>query len=56
MSKKTDEDLDKSKTEIKTIWCPDMEGFQYLNVCETSCKKRDKCIAYKNYLDPKLFS
>jgi hypothetical protein len=56
MSKKPSKKLDKSKTDIKTIWCPDKEGFRYLNVCEINCKKRDKCIAYKNYLEPKLFS
>jgi hypothetical protein len=56
MSKKPNEKSDKPETDIKTIWCPDREGFQYINACETNCKKKDKCVAYKNYLEPGLFS
>jgi len=56
MLKKPNGKLDKSKTDIKTIWCSDKEGFQYINACETNCEKKDKCMAYKNYLEPKLFS
>jgi hypothetical protein len=56
MSKKSNGKLDKSEPYIKRIWCPDMEGFQYVEACEKNCKKKDKCTAYKNYIEPGLFS
>ncbi len=56
MSKKPKGPSDKSRTDINKIWCLDREGFQYINACETNCKKKDKCMAYKNYVEPKLFS
>lgn len=56
MSKKSKGELAESKTDINRMWCPDREGFQYINACETNCKKKDKCMAYKNYLEPGLFS
>ncbi len=42
------------KTAAK-IWCPDGEKFQYIKVCGSHCKKRDKCLVFREYLEPKLF-
>jgi hypothetical protein len=39
--------------EVTKIWCPLVEGFRYVTVCET-CRKKKKCQPYKDYLEPKL--
>jgi len=56
MSKKPNAQSDKSETYINKIWCPDREGFHYVEACEKNCKKKDRCTAYRNYLEPGLFS
>jgi hypothetical protein len=55
MSKKPDGQFDKSKDPGK-IWCPDKDGFQYIEACNKNCRGKDKCMALRNYLEPKLFS
>jgi hypothetical protein len=37
------------------IWCPETEKFQYINVCEKKCKKKYRCLAFMDYVAPKLF-
>lgn len=37
------------------IWCPEKEGFQYINACASNCKKNYLCKAYEDYLQPRLF-
>jgi hypothetical protein len=54
MTKKTD--VRDYATDINTakVWCPEAESFQYLKVCETGCKKKDRCRTFKDYFEPKL--
>jgi len=54
MPKKFENTQDKLKTDVNKIWCDEREGFQYIKACESNCKKRYKCKAYRNYLEPKL--
>jgi hypothetical protein len=37
------------------IWCPDRENFQYIKVCDSNCKKKQKCSAFRAYFEPGLF-
>ncbi len=34
------------------IWCQDGGHYQYVEVCEASCKKIHKCEAYADYHEP----
>jgi len=55
LGKKPDNKQDnQSKNDIK-IWCPDRESFQYVKVCDMNCKKKSRCEAFRDYLEPKLF-
>ena len=36
------------------IWCPEGGRYQYVEVCEASCRKPHKCAAYAEYREPKL--
>jgi hypothetical protein len=56
MSKKPKGKLDKSGTDINKVWCPDKESFQYIEACEKNCKKKNRCTAFRDYLEPELFS
>ena len=44
----------KEDTGIK-IWCPETEKFQYINVCEKKCRKKYSCVAFMDYIAPRLF-
>jgi hypothetical protein len=54
--KETEERTGKTAPHMVKIWCPDKEGFQYIEACFKNCGKKDKCIALSDYLEPKLFS
>ncbi len=56
MSKKPKEKSDKPETDATKIWCPDREGFHYVDACEKNCKKKNKCAAFRKYVEPGLFS
>ena len=53
--KKNDSKHDNQNKNIVMIWCPHGENFQYIKVCGSNCKKKDKCEPFKDYLEPKLF-
>jgi hypothetical protein len=36
------------------VWCPEGGRYQYIDACEASCKKINKCMAYADYREPKL--
>jgi len=55
MSKKNEHSQEKLTTDANKIWCDEREGFQYIKACESNCKKKDKCKAFKDYLEPGLF-
>jgi len=55
MAKKPDVKQDDKGEKIKRIWCPDRESFQYISACSLNCRKKDRCRAWKDYLEPKLF-
>jgi len=55
MPKKLTTKQDNPDKTIAKIWCPDGEKFQYIKVCDSHCKKKDKCLAFRDYLEPKLF-
>jgi len=55
MGKKPEEKQDIQDENNAKIWCPDRENFQYVKVCDMNCKKKDKCEAFRNYVEPKLF-
>jgi hypothetical protein len=46
---------DNPDKESAKIWCPDRENFQYIKVCDSNCKKKQKCSALRDYLEPILF-
>jgi len=48
-SKQEDTDINTAK-----IWCPDGENFQYVKACDSGCKKKDKCEAFRDYFEPRL--
>jgi len=53
--KREDKQNNKSDTNLDKIWCPRKEFFQYISVCLSTCKLREKCSAIKEYLEPRLF-
>ena len=55
MTKKTDVRDYASVINTAKVWCPEAESFQYLKVCETGCKKKDRCRTFMGYFEPKLF-
>lgn len=36
------------------VWCPDGGHYQYVEGCEASCKKINRCEAYADFREPKL--
>lgn len=36
------------------IWCPERGHYRYIEVCQASCKKINRCEAYADYREPKL--
>jgi hypothetical protein len=46
---------DNPDKESAKIWCPDRENFQYVKVCDSNCKKKQKCSAFRAYCEPILF-
>lgn len=55
MPKNIEKLRDGPKTDIRKIWCDKKEGFQYISACESNCKKKMRCKAYRNYLEPRLY-
>ena len=55
MTKKTDVQEDAKDINTAKVWCPEAESFQYLKVCETDGKKKDRCRTFKDYFEPKMF-
>ena len=50
-----DSPQDNEDKESAKIWCPDRENFQYIKVCDSNCKKKQKCSAFRDYFEPILF-
>jgi len=46
---------DNPDKESAKIWCPDRENFQYIKVCDSNCKKKQKCSAFRDYFEPIMF-
>jgi len=55
MKKNLESEQNTRDKNILKIWCPDRENFQYIKVCDSTCKKKDKCEAFRDYREPKLF-
>jgi hypothetical protein len=55
VTKKHDSKQEDTDKNIAKIWCPDGENFQYVKVCDSGCKKKDKCEAFRDYVEPGLF-
>jgi hypothetical protein len=55
MQKKDEHFQGENTSDANKIWCDEKEGFQYIKACESNCKKKNKCKAFKNYLEPGLF-
>jgi len=49
------EKKDNQNKDTAKVWCPYRENFQYIKMCDVNCKKKDKCEAFRDYLEPKLF-
>ena len=46
---------DNPDKESAKLWCPDRENFQYIKVCDSNCKKKQKCSAFRDYFEPIMF-
>jgi hypothetical protein len=55
MADKLDSKQDYLNKNIVKIWCPDRDNFQCIKVCDSNCKKKYKCKAFRDYSLPKLF-
>jgi hypothetical protein len=43
-----------SQKNTDKIWCPEGGQYKYVEVCEASCKKKNKCEAYAEYREPRF--
>ena len=50
-----DSPQDNPDKESAKIWCLDRENFQYIKVCDSNCKKKQKCSAFRDYFEPIMF-
>jgi hypothetical protein len=55
MIEKIEQLEDETKMETNKIWCNEREGFQYIKACESNCRKNNRCKAFRNYLEPRLY-
>ena len=55
MTKKHDSKQKDTDKNIAKIWCPDGKNFQYVKACDSGCEKKDKCEAFRDYFEPRLF-
>jgi hypothetical protein len=55
MTKKSDVKEEAPDINTGKVWCPEAESSQYIKVCETGCKKKNRCRTFKDYFEPKMF-
>ncbi len=54
MKKIKDKSLKQSE-DNKKIWCDDSGSFRYVKACVVNCRKKQRCKAFRNYIEPTLF-